>query len=106
MSRCGGGSAGGLQEGERGTHFIVALDSTGWIKAHGLSNRIARLDPRALDGWPGQEIGRLGMGLQQSLHAAAQLGVAATGLIEITGSFRRGVPVQRFEEDGLPWQIS
>ena len=58
-----------------------------------------RGDAIALDGGPGQEIHRLGMGLQEPFHSTAQLGVVAAGVIQITGPLRRRLLVQRGEED-------
>jgi hypothetical protein len=39
------------------------------------------------------------MGLQEPFHPAAQLGIAAAGVIEIIGSLRRRFLLQRGEKD-------
>ena len=55
--------------------------------------------PRTLDGRPGHEIRRLGMGLQEPFHPTAQLGIAAAGVIEIIGSLRRCLLAQRGKKE-------
>ena len=53
----------------------------------------------AIDGGLGQEIHRLGMGLQQPFHPAAQRGVVAAGLIQIIGPLGRRFLLQRGGKD-------
>jgi hypothetical protein len=57
--------------------------------------------PRTLDGRPGHEIHRLGMGYQEPFHPTAQLGIATAGVIEIIGSLRRCLLAQRGKKDRL-----
>ena len=64
------------------------------LRSHGVTS-----NSMAIDGGLGQEILRLGMGLQQPFHPAAQRGVVAAGVIQIIGSLGRRLLAERGKED-------
>ena len=77
-----------------GDHQVWVGSYTGQV---GL--RVECVADRTLYGGLGHEIHRLRMGPQESFHPAAQLGVAAAGVVQIIGSLRGRVLAQRGEKD-------